>query len=82
VPPKPVLTLVVTQGDLGVYAECREFGISVGAPTRGTAEKGIADSVVSHCETVVRRNGSGGATNEQLELANRVLQVGFTFRQT
>ncbi len=76
---KTVLTLSVTEGELGTYAECREFGISVGAPSRGTAERGVADLIENHCETLVRRNGLSGADNSQIELAKRVLQTGFRF---
>ena len=35
------LTRVIIEGDSGTYAECREFGISVGATSRAVAEQGL-----------------------------------------
>ncbi len=77
---KPELTVLIVEGDLGVYAECPEFGISVGATSRDVAERGLEDLVPAHCETLIRRNGTSGATVEQLALAERVLRSGFSVR--
>lgn len=77
----PILTLVLREGSTGCRAECREFGIGIGAPSVEIAEYGLYRLVLDHCHTILSRNGTSSASKSQFALAQEVVKLGFTFRR-
>ncbi len=75
-----ILAAEIYEGDSGNCAKCPELEVSFNSPTLDGAIIGLRIIVQDHCNSLVKRGGTSTTTPLQLELAQKVVERGFSFR--